>query len=238
MSPVSIVPGWAAEVDWRGRRSGSGLCWGATRRGIAGPKTHGDAVNAGEFCSSALLFVEPRLAFFLLLHHCRFSYALKTHCRDKHGARGWSGTYSRAIRQLIVILDWAVNDACGNTRITLYPVREKPCCGKPRYPNPSCTGCRGKAQKRRDPSTRTVGVPWVGTVTRLSWVTSAVIVARPLFARLEHGASGHQADGQVAPQRNHELACQRHDGDAADPAFGVADTLAEPLAQFTVGLMS
>ena len=123
-------------------------------------------------------------------------------------------------------------------RITLYPVRENPCCEKPRYPNPSCTECRGKAQKRRDPSTRTVGVPWVGTVTRLSWVTSAVIVARPLFARLEHGAGGHQADGQVAPQRNHELACHCHDGDAADPAFGVADALAEPLAQFALGLMS
>ena len=35
---LSIVRGGAVDVDWRGRRSGSGLCWGATRRGIAGRK--------------------------------------------------------------------------------------------------------------------------------------------------------------------------------------------------------
>src|SRR5205823_13217614 len=98
-------------------------------------------------------------------------------------------------------------------RITLYPVRENPCCEKPRYPNPSCTGCEGKAQKRRDPSTRTVCAPRVGTVTRLSWVTSAVIVARPLLdARTWHGASRHQAGGQITPQRDHERARHRHDG--------------------------
>jgi hypothetical protein len=44
-----------------------------------------------------------------------------------------------------VILDWAVNDACGNTA--------SPCIRsgtKARYHNPSCTG-EGKAQQRRDP---------------------------------------------------------------------------------------
>ena len=61
--------------------------------------------------------------------------------------------------------------------------------------------------------------------------------ARPLFARLEHGAGGHQAGGHKTPQRDHELACHRHVGNTAYPALHVADTLAEPLAQFAVGLM-
>src|SRR6267142_103824 len=68
-------------------------------------------------------------------------------------------------------------------------------------------------------------------------ITSAVMGARPLFARLEYGAGGHQAGGHKTPQRDHELACHRHDGDTAYPALHVADTLAEPLAQFAVGLM-
>ena len=50
-----------------------------------------------------------------------------------------------------------------------------------RNPNPSCTS-EGMAQKRRDPSTkRSVSGPRVGTVTRLSWVTSAVIGSRPII---------------------------------------------------------
>ena len=69
-----------------------------------------------------------------------------------------------------VILDWAVNVQCGSTA--------SPCIrsgARTRYPNLSCTG-ESKAQNRRDPSTKTVGlVPRLGTVTRLSWVTSAVI---------------------------------------------------------------
>jgi hypothetical protein len=54
---------------------------------------------------------------------------------------------SRNEQQDVVILDWAVK-ACGKHRITLYPVGLDA-----RTPNPSCTG-EGKAQKRRDPSTK------------------------------------------------------------------------------------
>src|SRR5229473_2111502 len=68
----------------------------------------------------------------------------------EHGARlQGRDDWSRAERR-DVILDWAVSDECGKHRITLYPVR-----ARTRYPNLSCTG-ESKAQKRRDPSTKTV----------------------------------------------------------------------------------
>ena len=57
-----------------------------------------------------------------------------------------------------------------NDRITLYPVGREA-----RYPDLSCTG-EGKAQHRRDPS---VGAgrlcPRFSTVTRRSWLRSAVM---------------------------------------------------------------
>jgi len=131
------------------------------------PKTHGDAVNAGGSCSSALTVGGTWTRVFAAPHHCRFSYALKTHCRDERGARCWSGPI---VAQSTADRDPGLGRKSNmrEYRITLYPVRENPCCEKPRYPNPSCTGCEGKAQERRDPSTRTVCAPRVGTVTRLS----------------------------------------------------------------------
>src|SRR5258708_33182892 len=108
---------------------------------------------------------------------------------------------------------------------------------KARYPNPSCTG-EGKAQQRRDPSTRTVSVDpeWV-TVTRLSWFTSAIIARDRSEARTQHGAARHHTGREITPERHHQLARQRHDGDTAHPPLYVADTLAEPAAELPVGLM-
>src|SRR5215472_7588842 len=139
--------------------------------------------------------------------------------------------WSRQRRQ-DVILDRAVRDECGNHRITLYPVgHEGP------YPNSSCTG-ESKAQKRRDPSERTGSVvPWMTPVTRLSWVTSAVIARGRLQARAHHGAGGNDAGGQITPQRHHQLARERHDSDPARSALEIAHPLVEPAGQFAPGLM-
>ena len=83
------------------------------------------------------------------------------------------------------VLDWAVTLLCGQHRINLYPVG----CGDP-DPDLSCTG-EGKAQKRRDPSTKAESEdPSPGSVTRLSWVTSAVIGAPASVKGL--GASQHR----------------------------------------------
>src|SRR5208282_4127676 len=94
------------------------------------------------------------------------------------------------------------------------------------------------AQNRRDPSERAGCLgPWMTTVTRLSSVTSAVIGRGRLQARAQHGAGGHHAGLEISPQRHHQLAGERHDGDAPDAALEVAHPLAEPAAQFAVGLM-
>ena len=97
-----------------------------------------------------------------------------------------------------VILDWAVCEVCGNTA--------SPCIRSgakgPRYPNLSCTG-EGKAQKRRDPSERAGWLdPWVTTVTRLSWFTSAAWGARPITrsgAARRRSGSRRSRDSATAP---------------------------------------
>ena len=174
------------------------------------------AVKAGRRCAGAAgsAFARPRLD------------------GGEHGARlEGRDDWSRDERQ-DVILDWAVNVECESTA--------SPCIRsgtEARYPDLSCTS-ESKAQKRRDPSTTTVWVNpgWV-TVTRLSWVTSAVIARGRSEARTQHGAGRHHAGREITPQRDHELACQRYDGDAPDAPLHVSHALAEPAAQLAVGLM-
>src|SRR5882757_2886127 len=136
------------------------------------------------------------------------------------------------------MLDWAVYDECGITA--------SPCIrsgARARYPNLSCTS-EGKAQQRRDPSER-AGVlsPWMTTVTRLSWFTSAVVAggqldvwARCSEGRAQHRASRHYAGLEITPQCHHEFARHRDDGDTSDAPFDVAHPLAEPAAEFAVWL--
>src|SRR6266853_5941019 len=131
--------------------------------------------------------------------------------------------------------DSAVCEDSGKIRITLYPVgRDSP------DPNSSCTG-EGKAEKRRDPSEKAGCLgPWTRTVTRLSFVTSGAAGrrGRGLQARMQHGAGGHHAGLEISPQRHHQLARHRHDGDASYATLDVAHPLAEPKGQIVVGLMS
>ena len=88
-------------------------------------------------------------------------------------ARGWMVGTKRAKRSRDewrdVILDWAVKL---NTESTASPCIRSG--ARTRYPNLSCTS-ESKAQKRRDQSTKRVSNPRMGTVTRLSRFTSAVI---------------------------------------------------------------
>src|SRR5689334_1521169 len=123
---------------------------------------------------------------------------------------------------------------CGKHRINLYTVG----CGGP-DPDLSCIG-EGSAQKRRDPSTTAESEdPSPVTVTRLSWFMLAAIGARRCSeARMHHSAGWHQAGFQIAPQRDHQLARQCHDGDLANAPLEVANALAEPAAQLAAGLMS
>src|SRR5258708_4289941 len=130
-------------------------------------------------------------------------------------------------------LDSAVGKVCGKMRIAVYPVgRDSP------YPNSSCTG-EGKAAKRRDPSEKAGWLgPWMRTVTRLSFVMSAIIGRGRSQAGVQHSASGHHAGLEVSPQCHHQLARHRHDGDASYATLDVAHPLVEPKGQVIVGLMS
>src|SRR6202163_1909228 len=121
----------------------------------------------------------------------------------------------------------------GKIRITLYPVgRDRP------YPNSSCTG-EGKAAKRRDPSEKAGWLgPWMRTVTRLSFVMLTLMGRGGSQAGAQHGARRHHAGFEISPQRHHQLARHRHDGDASYATLDVADPLAEPARQFAAGLMS
>jgi hypothetical protein len=117
-------------------------------------------------------------------------------------------------------------------RITLYPVGREA-----RYPDLSCTG-EGEAQQGRDPSERAGGLlPWMTTVTRLSWLTSAVIGRGRSQRWTQHGAGGNDTGREIAPQRHHQLARQGDDGNAPDASLEIAHPLAEPARQRTVGLV-
>src|ERR1700726_1032895 len=96
-------------------------------------------------------------------------------------------------------------------RITLYPVRDE-------NPVPqSFMHGEGEAQQRRDPSTKRVDHPGRIAVTRLSWLTSAVIARGRSEARTQHGAGRHHAGLKITPERHHQL--------AGPPVAGLADAL-------------
>src|SRR5262249_6433585 len=105
-----------------------------------------------------------------------------------------------------------------------------------RYQGPSCIGARGKGSKgdgtHLDPR-RVSAMPAHGHASTWNWqvllcLSSGVKPAAAVrSARLEHSAGRHQAGFEVAPQRYHDLACKRHDGDAPHAPLAVADALAE-----------
>src|SRR5262245_59948477 len=55
--------------------------------------------------------------------------------------------------------------------------------------------------------------------------------------RAQHGAFGHHAGLEIAPQRHHQLAGERHDADAPDAPLEAAHPLMEPARQLAAGLM-
>ena len=86
---------------------------------------------------------------------------------------------------------------------------------------------RGVFQPCRDP------------VTHPPWTHKLVLsVFAVRSSPLEDGTVWHQASFKITPKRNQQLACQRHDGDAADAALRDTDTRPEPDAQIAVGLIA
>ena len=86
---------------------------------------------------------------------------------------------------------------------------------------------RGVFQPCRDP------------VTHPPWTHKLVLsVFAVRSSPLEDGTVWHQASFKITPERDQQLACQRHDGDAADAALCDTDTRPEPDAQIAVGLIA
>src|SRR5215470_12059642 len=77
------MPEWKNDVCFLRRRSGSGLCWGATRRGIAGRKLTVMLLRAGARMQG--LYWHLRNGG--LLHHRRFPHALKTQAAGRQSRR-------------------------------------------------------------------------------------------------------------------------------------------------------
>ena len=69
-------------------------------------------------------------------------------------------------------------------------------------------------------------------------MTSAVIARGRLDALAAYGAGGDYASGDIAPQGDHQLAGERHDGNAPDTALEIADPRVEPAAQLALGLVA
>src|SRR5512134_86383 len=60
----------------------------------------------------------------------------------------------------------------------------------------------------------------------------------PRHGCLDLGSLWDDAGLHISPERDEKAACQRDDGDAAHPALGLADTLAEPAAQGAARLVA
>src|SRR5512132_3428324 len=63
-------------------------------------------------------------------------------------------------------------------------------------------------------------------------------VSLPRHGCLDLGSLWHDAGLYIPPERDEKAACQRDDSDAAHPALGLADTLAEPAAQRAARLVA
>jgi hypothetical protein len=74
------------------------------------------------------------------------------------------------------------------------------------------------------------------TLDRYVLLSSASVLAA--LHLLESSAGRHHTRFKVAPERNQQLARQRHNGDAPDPSFETANTLMEPDTQSTVELVT
>ena len=124
--------------------------------------------------------------------------------------------------------------ACGARRTNLYPDGYNLCH------DPSCA-LRGRGlQGGWDHSLyRGVFQPCRDPVTHPPWTHKLVLsVFAVRSSPLEDGTVWHQASFKITPKRNQQLACQRHDGDAADAALRDTDTRPEPDAQIAVGLIA
>ena len=111
--------------------------------------------------------------------------------------------------------------------ITSYPV------GRHGDPDPNTAWLRSETVMGRTLLSRRYVRPRLGPVTAhpvRPQMRSSVSEGVPALC-LEDGIGRQQSRGDEAPQRDHQLAGQGHDGDAPDPATLLTDTVMEPSAE-------
>src|SRR5581483_7653720 len=135
--------------------------------------------------------------------------------------------------------DWLPAICAATHCITSYPVDRLG-----RYPHSACLR-RGSHEdethlRSRRQSCRTLG--WHGhhpsRADRGRSRSAHAFAAVSGFRRLEHRAFRHEPGREIAPQRHHQLACQRDDCDAPDPLARLGGALREPLRERAAGLMA
>src|SRR4029077_13857725 len=114
------------------------------------------------------------------------------------------------------------------------PTYIRPGTSRPKVPHARCEGGRSKGDGTM--LYRGIFQPCRDPVTHPPWIHKLLL---PVFnlrsSPFEDGTSRHQASFKITPKRHQQLACQRHDGDAADAALRGTDTRPEPDAQIAVG---
>src|SRR3984893_3003751 len=121
--------------------------------------------------------------------------------------------------------------ACGARRTNLYPAGYNP------FQAPSCAA---RAPRGMGPFSTAASFSHVEIRSHihLGFISSFYRYLIVRSSPFEDGTSRHHASFKITPKRHQQLACQHHDGDAADAAFRGTDTRPEPDAQIAVGLIA
>src|SRR5258708_29390103 len=120
--------------------------------------------------------------------------------------------------------------ACGTRRTNLYPAGFNP------FQNPSCA-LRGRGLQGGWDLSLPRHLSALARCRSHIHLGSHKLLLSVFGLRsspFEDGTSRHHASFKITPERHHQLARQRHDGDAADAAFPGTDTRPEPRAQIPV----
>src|SRR5262245_23799006 len=116
-------------------------------------------------------------------------------------------------------------------RITSYAVGQQ-------SPDPDSSWLQGESLMEGTHLSRRLVRPWLGTVTlHPARTPQRPSVRQPPLLCLECRILRNQAQRQEAPQRDHQPASQRDDGDPSDAPALLSDTIVEPAAERTLGLV-
>ena len=117
------------------------------------------------------------------------------------------------------------------------PTYIRPGTTRPIVPHARCEGAGSKGDGTI--LFRGIFQPCPDPVTHPPWIHKLLLSIFDLRSSpFEDGTSRHQASFKITPKRHQQLACQCHNGDAADAAFRGTDSRPVPNAQIAFGLIA